>query len=120
VSDSDRGNGGLVFDTWHFFRGSRDFELLEQIPGDRIFVVQFADAAKEVQGTLREDATRRLLPGDGCFDLPRVVRVLNAIGGLRAVGPEVISPTLAAMPAREAATLAASRVRDLVARAADM
>jgi sugar phosphate isomerase/epimerase len=114
VRAADRENGGLVFDTWHFFRGDPDFDLLATVPGERIFCVQFDDAAAVPQGSLREETARRLLPGDGAFDLARVVRVLHAIGALRWVGPEVINPELAELPALEGAQLARDRVRALL------
>jgi sugar phosphate isomerase/epimerase len=117
VQAADRANGGIVFDTWHFFRGDPDYAVLEQVPGDRVFAVQVDDAHAEVRGTLREDTLHRELPGNGSFDLLRVVRALDRIGALRWVGPEVMSPVTAAMPAVEAARLAVGRVRDLVARA---
>ena len=107
----------ILFDTWHFFRGSPAFEDLEAVPGERIFAVQVDDALPDVIGSLWEDTQRRLLPGDGCFDLPRVLRTLARIGGLRLVGPEVISPQTAAMAPRDAARVAGDRVRRLVADA---
>jgi sugar phosphate isomerase/epimerase len=115
VGKVDRPNGGLTFDTWHFFRSTPDFELLETIPGGRIIAVQVDDGAAEVAGTLWEDTAKRLLPGDGSFDLPRAMEVLARIGGLKLVGPEVISAELAARPAIEAATLARQRVEALLA-----
>lgn len=114
VRGADRPNGGIVFDTWHFFRGNPDYEVLAAVPGERIFAVQIDDALPTVQGTLRADTQRRLLPGDGCFELTRVIRALAEIGGLRWVGPEVIHPDLAAMPARAAAALAGDRTRSVV------
>lgn len=117
VRTADRANGGLVFDTWHFFRGRPDFAALSAVPGERIMQVQLDDAAAVPDGPLREETQRRLLPGDGAFDLPRVIRALADIGGLRRVGPEVISPVLAAMPTREAAALAVERTREAVAAA---
>jgi sugar phosphate isomerase/epimerase len=116
VQGADRPNGGILFDTWHFFRGDPDFAVLEQVPGERIFAVQIDDAAAEVRGSMREDTQNRLLPGDGDFDLPRAVRALDRIGALRWVGPEVISPVLEAMPPVEGARVAADRVRELIAR----
>lgn len=116
VAGVDRPNGGLLFDTWHFFRGDPDFGVLERIPGERVFAVQLDDADAEVRGTMREDTQNRLLPGDGDLDLVRAVRALDRIGGLRWVGPEVISPALAAMPPVEAARLAGDRVRELITR----
>ena len=117
VREADRPNGGILFDTWHFFRGSADFDDLEAVPGERILAVQVDDAHPEVTGSLWDDTQHRLLPGDGCFDLPRVLRTLVNIGGLRLVGPEVISPDTAAMPAADAARVAGERVRALVADA---
>jgi len=117
VRTADRANGGLVFDTWHFFRGAPDFDLLATIPGERVLQVQLDDAAAVPEGPLREETQRRLLPGDGAFDLPRVIRALASIGGLRRVGPEVISPVLAALPIQDAATLALARTRAAVAGA---
>ena len=119
VRGADRRNGGILFDTWHFFRGSADFDDLAAVPGERIFAVQVDDALPDVVGSLWDDTQRRLLPGDGCFDLPRVLRMLVRMGGLRRVGPEVIAPETAAMPAADAARLAGERVRALVADAFD-
>ncbi|MET0727078.1 MAG: TIM barrel protein [Acidimicrobiales bacterium] len=116
VEGADPRYGGIAVDTWHFFRGNPDFELLARLPGDRIFGVQVCDAPVEVRGTLSEDTFHRLLPGDGSFDLERVLRVLDEIGGLRWVGPEVLSPTTAAMAPVDAARLAGDRVRELIDR----
>lgn len=116
VRGADRPNGGLVFDTWHFFRGDPDFDLLNRIPGERIFQVQIDDAAAVAEGSLREETQQRLLPGDGALDLTRVTRALHAIGALRWIGPEVISPALAAMPILDAATLALDRSRRVIDR----
>jgi len=119
VRDADRPNGGILLDTWHFFRGAADFDDLEEVPGERILAVQVDDALADVHGSLWEDTQQRLLPGDGCFDLTRILRTLARKDGLHAVGPEVISPAMAAMPAEEAAREAGDRVRRLVADALD-
>jgi sugar phosphate isomerase/epimerase len=117
VRAAARPNGGLVFDTWHFFRGEPDFDVLETVPGDRIFCVQLDDALAVPQGTLREETSHRLLPGDGALDLVTAIRALHRIGALSWVGPEVISPDLAALPVAEAAALAVDRTRAIVAAA---
>jgi sugar phosphate isomerase/epimerase len=119
VREENRPNGGILFDTWHFFRGAADFDALQAVPGERILAVQVDDALPDVSGSLWEDTQQRLLPGDGCFDLPRVLRILALSGGLRAGGPEVISPSTAAMSAVDAACEAGARVRRLVAGALD-
>lgn len=117
VQGADRPNGGLLFDTWHFFRGSPDYAALRQVPGERIFAVQVNDAAAIPRASMREDTLNRLLPGDGSFDLVTAVRELDLIGGLSWIGPEVMSPALEAMPPAEAAALSGERVRALLAQA---
>jgi len=117
VRDADRPNGGILLDTWHFFRGNSSLVLLEQVPGERIFGVQVADAPAEPMSSVVEETFDRVLPGDGELDLIGVLRVLHRTGGLRWIGPEVISPALAAMAPASAAQVAGDRVRDLVARA---
>ena len=111
VRAADRPNGGLVFDTWHFFRGEPQFDVLQIVPGDRIFCVQLDDAPAVPHGSLREETQHRLLPGDGDLDLTAALQALHRIGALRWVGPEVISPDLAALPVLDAATVALDRTR---------
>ena len=118
VRDADRPNGGLVFDTWHFFRGDPDYATLATVPGERILQVQIDDASAVPTGTLREETQRRLLPGDGELDLIGALRALDAIGGLRWIGPEVINPEVSGLPIDDAAALALERSRAVVAAAA--
>jgi sugar phosphate isomerase/epimerase len=115
VRDADRPNGGMLLDTWHFFRSHSDLALLEQVPGDRIFGVQVSDGPAAPAASLVEETFHRMLPGDGDLDLVGLLRTLHRIGGLQWVGPEVISPETAAMPPADAARVALERVRDLVA-----
>lgn len=113
-----RPNGGVLLDTWHFFRGDADFDTLARMGAGEIFAVQVSDASSEVHGSLWDDTLHhRRLPGDGAFDLERVVRILAAAGPLPRLGPEIISDELGAMQGPEAARLAAQSVADLVVRA---
>ncbi len=132
VLGADRPNGGLVLDTWHFFRAALgrgepgqavpdeaepDYVALEAFPGERIFAVQVSDGPAEPRGSVAEDTFQRLLPGDGDFDLARLVATLDRVGGLGSVGPEVISPATEGMIPAEAARLARDRVEALLATA---
>ena len=118
VRRADRANGGLVFDTWHYLRGKIDNELLRQIPGEKIFSVQLADADQAIQGgSLRNDLMHyRKAPGDGDFDLLPVVRLLRDIQGLTSVGVEVFADAFDALPAAAAGAKAGQAMRQLLAR----
>jgi sugar phosphate isomerase/epimerase len=116
VRAAGRPNGGIMFDTLHFFRSGGDFAALVQVPGERILAVQVSDAPAELQGNLGEDTFHRRLPGDGELDLAGALAALDRVGGLRWVGAEVLSPETAAMPPAEAGRVATARVRDLVTR----
>ncbi len=95
VRTADRANGGLVFDTWHYFRGRRDDALLREIPGERIFAVQINDAPAQPRDRLIVDTWRfRRLPGDGDFDLPAVLAILAGKPGIGPPGIEVLSEDL--------------------------
>ena len=84
---ADRPNGGLAFDTWHYLRGTRDDALLEQIPGDRIYVVQIDDATAEPVGSLLNDTlNHRLMPGEGAFDLAEVLSIVAHKDGVGSRG----------------------------------
>ncbi|HVM65557.1 MAG TPA: sugar phosphate isomerase/epimerase [Acidimicrobiales bacterium] len=115
---ASRANGGVLFDSWHFFRGGADFETLRSVPGDRIFASQISDGtAQPVGHWFEETMHRRLLPGDGDFDLVAVVQVLAASGALARSGPEVISDAMHALSPVEAARVAAERCAVLWAAA---
>jgi sugar phosphate isomerase/epimerase len=102
VSTADHPNGGLVFDTWHYLRGTRDDALLESIPGERIFAVQVDDAAAEPVGSLINDTLHhRLLPGEGTFDLTTVLGILGRKPGIGTPGIEVLSEELWKLPPDE-------------------
>jgi sugar phosphate isomerase/epimerase len=112
-----RSNGGILFDTWHFFRVDGDLDGLRLVPGERIFSVQVSDGAAELEEGLLADTFRhRRLPGAGVFDLVGVLGVLAVIGGLRMVGPEVLSAEQLSLPVGEAARRAAESLDALLAR----
>lgn len=92
VRRADRQNGGLVFDTWHYLRGTRNGDLLATLPGDRIFHVQLTDAHAELRGSFEEDMLHHRVPlGEGDLELEPVMEILSDIGGLSSVGIELFS-----------------------------
>lgn len=95
VQLANRPNGGMLLDSWHFFRSLPDFALLCSVPAERIFALQLGDApALPTEEVAHESLHGRLLPGEGELELTRFLRawpgdVLPALSG-----PEVFSDEL--------------------------
>lgn len=116
---ADRPNGGILLDIWHFTQSCPDTNLLASIPGERITGVQISDGRPGCfqEGLLKDTFLHRMLPGNGTFDLVGVLRVLHRIGGLRMVGPEVLSDDLFRLPPVETAQRIAAATRAVLAEA---
>ena len=117
VERADRPNGGVLFDTWHFYRSHSDFELLRKIPADRMLAIQVSDAPVEITGSMWEDTLHhRLLPGDGAIDLTALFTALGP-DALALVGPEVFNDDLMSQPLDEVASTACARTREVITAA---
>ena len=116
VDDAGAANGGLLLDMMHWHRqpGGPDFDLLEQIPGERIPYVQLCDTVTRAvadDAYMAEALTDRRLPGDGDVDIARLLATLERIGADPWFAFEVFNQELAADgPEAMVARLAASRV----------
>lgn len=78
VEAAEAENGGLVLDTFHFYRGGSTLEMLERVPGSRLLLVQVADAADIPR---RELANRhRVYPGEGAVPLEPILAALSEKG----------------------------------------
>ncbi len=115
VERAGRANGGLCLDTWHHFRGARDWDLLRKLPGERVVSIQLDDGtlAPEHPEFYADTTRNRRLFGAGEFDLPHFTRVLDEIGATGPRSLEVISSELEALPPREAARRIADSFRAL-------
>lgn len=97
-------NGHLMIDSWHFYRGNPDLELLESLPPGTIETVQLADALHKLQNdNLFEDCLcYRRPPGEGELDLQRFLEALSRQNVLD-IGPEIFSIELDQLDAQTAA-----------------
>jgi sugar phosphate isomerase/epimerase len=99
VEGADRPNGGLLVDSWHFFRSGSSLDQLRRIPGDKLLYTQINDAPTKAEDDLAEETQhRRLLPGDGAFDLIGFVQALDGAGYTGPYGVEVFSDELNRLP----------------------
>src|SRR5262245_1055524 len=87
VRRAGRRNGGLLVDSWHLFRSGSTLEELRALPGSRVLAVQLDDAPARAEADLADETQhRRLLPGEGSFDLVGLIRALDEIGSRAPLG----------------------------------
>ena len=84
VRRADHPSIGLILDSFHTLARGIDVETIRSIPGDRIFIVQLADAPKIDMDLLYWSRHFRNMPGEG--DLP-VVDFMRAIAATGYDGP---------------------------------
>lgn len=112
----DEPNLGLVFDSWHFARAGFEYELLEQVPGERIHFIQLNDAAAEPWSNPFDETLKgRLRPGEGVVDWPRLVGLLERKGLACPIGSEQYSDSVKAMGLDEACRYLFDSVQDILA-----
>lgn len=86
--------GGVMLDIWHIVRGGIPYESLKRLRADQIIAVELCDAKAEQIGTLWEDTVdRRLLPGEGDFDVPTFIRAVTEAGYSGPYSVEILSTT---------------------------
>lgn len=91
-----RPNGGLMFDIWHFVRnGDSNEDIIAKVTKDDLLGVELNDGFLKMPEDLY-DATvhRRMLVGEGEFDVKGFVKALEAVGYTGPYGVEVLSEKL--------------------------
>jgi len=102
IRQAETPDAQVMIDTWHFFYGPDDWSDLEALPLEEIAYVQFNDHPGRVSDDwMHETTQRRVLPGEGEFDLPRFCSVMRAKGYQAPVSVEIISEALRALPPAE-------------------
>jgi sugar phosphate isomerase/epimerase len=115
---ADRRNGGLILDSWHFFRSGSDPALLDQIPAERVFSVQIEDApARPADDLATESLHGRFVPGEGELDLSAFLAPILRRGVPACIGPEVFSDALRSVEAADLGRRLATSTRVALAAA---
>jgi 2-keto-myo-inositol isomerase len=78
VELAGRSNGGLLIDTFHFYRGGSALVDLEPVTGDKVFLVHINDAP-DLPPAEVEDRDR-VFPGDGALPLDVIAATLASKG----------------------------------------
>ena len=91
---------GLIVDSFHTLALGDDPTGLAEVPGDRIFFVQLADAPRLSMDVLSWSRHFRNFPGQGDLDVTGFVRAVLASGYAGPLSLEVFNDEFRAAPAR--------------------
>jgi sugar phosphate isomerase/epimerase len=112
VEGAARPNGGLLLDIWHMVRGGVAFADIAALPPGTITHVELDDAAATCEGSIMDDTIdRRLLCGEGSFDIGGFLRSVAATGYDGAYGVEILSEVHRARTPEDAARLSFETTR---------
>ena len=79
VKQVDHPNLGVCLDSFHILSRGSSLETIDEIPGEKIFFLQLADAPLMSLDVLSWSRHHRLFPGEGAWDIADfVARVLRA------------------------------------------
>ena len=84
---------GVCLDSFHVLSRGHDPAAIEEIPGDKIFYLQLADAPALSMDVLSWSRHHRLFPGEGAFDLATFVGHVLAAGYDGPLSLEVFNDT---------------------------
>lgn len=80
VRQADHDSIGLVLDTFHIFSRGTELNTIKNIPGDRIFLVQTADAPSLSMDHLSWSRHYRCFPGQGELKIDQFIAALSQTG----------------------------------------
>lgn len=80
VELADHPNVGTCLDSFHILSRGDDPAGIADIPGEKIFFIQLADAPRRDMDLLSWSRHHRVFPGEGDFDLVEFLRLLTIAG----------------------------------------
>ena len=118
IERADRENGGICFDSWHLTRSTNQISDIRRIPGGKIFATQWNDGSltKTFDDYYTDTLSTRVPPGEGEFQLIDMMEAIQKNDCQAPIGLEVPSTELWVAPIEEAAEVAMSGMRDLLAK----
>ena len=117
IERAGRDNAGIDLDTWHYFRGPSHRGQLSRVDPSLILAVALNDAGPPLQDVILDTSRRRLLPGEGTFDLDGFLTDLAATGARPLMGVEVLSDRQTALHPSEAARVSFDAANEVLLRA---
>jgi sugar phosphate isomerase/epimerase len=104
VEAAGRDNGGIVLDSWHFFRTGTLADL-SAVPLAKIFGLQISDALRQPNPDPAHDTATRMMPGEGELPLRDLLVALREGGCEAPIGVEMFGPAIEGRTAEEIAEL---------------
>jgi 2-keto-myo-inositol isomerase len=90
VRTANRTNLGLVIDSFHFYAGGSNIQMIESLDPKLLYVFHINDAEDRPREELND--SHRLLPGLGILPLEAIVSALRNIGYDRVASVEIFRP----------------------------
>ncbi|MCQ0170198.1 4-hydroxyphenylpyruvate dioxygenase [Pseudomonas sp. S12(2018)] len=100
VRQADHANLGMILDSFHTLSLKGDPSAIAQVPGDKIFFVQMADAPILAMDVLEWSRHFRCFPGQGEFDLPGFLAPILQAGYRGPLSLEIFNDGFRAAPPR--------------------
>ncbi|KQV13147.1 4-hydroxyphenylpyruvate dioxygenase [Pseudomonas sp. Root329] len=100
VRQADHPNLGVLLDSFHTLSLKGDPSAIAEIPGDKIFFVQMADAPILAMDVLEWSRHFRCFPGQGEFDLPGFLTPIIKSGYTGPLSLEIFNDGFRAAPPR--------------------
>ena len=94
---------GVILDSFHILSVGDDPAAIAQIPGDRIFFLQMADAPRLAMDVLQWSRHYRNFPGQGQLDLPRFMEHVLVAGYTGSLSLEIFNDVFREAPNRPTA-----------------
>jgi sugar phosphate isomerase/epimerase len=91
VAATGRPNVGILFDTWHFFRGGGTLADMAALRPGEVIEAQISDRVEPPDGAPYVPMTGRLPPGEGTAPLAPIVRALRQATPGLVLGVEVFT-----------------------------
>jgi 2-keto-myo-inositol isomerase len=115
VEAVDRGNVGMVIDTFHFHAGRSRLEDLERVPAERVLVLH-VNGCEDLPRDQLTDA-HRLYPGEGPIPIDEIAGRLRGCGFDGVASVEIFRPAYWEQEPREVARTARMMAAQILERA---
>ena len=103
VKQADHPNLGIILDSFHIFARGRDLSAIAEIPGDKITLVQIADAPWLKLDVLQWSRHFRCFPGQGQFPVVEFMQEVAKTGYDGYVSHEIFNDEFRSTPTQDTA-----------------